>query len=95
MFEKLTDKARETFLLETGLHLAGNKEMIIESCRRIEECSDVFMSLSSGTLLVHIWGSGLRAFDYKTGGLVIRGKISHIELVERRSGNEKSDSGLR
>lgn len=84
MFEKLTNKARETLLLETGLHLAGNRELMVEKCGRIEECSEVFMSLSCGGLLIQIWGSDLRASDYSTGGLVIRGKISRIEIEERR-----------
>ncbi|MDE5854972.1 MAG: YabP/YqfC family sporulation protein, partial [Ruminococcus sp.] len=76
-----------------GIHIAGNKELIIENCRRIEECSDIFMSLASNGLLVQIWGNNLRAFDFKTNGLIIRGKISQIELIERRKKHEKSDSG--
>lgn len=95
MFDKLSDKAKEIFFLETGIHIAGNKELIIENCRRIEECSEVFMSLASNGLLVQIWGSNLRAFDFKTNGLIIRGKISQIELIERRKKHEKSDSGKR
>lgn len=84
MLNKLTEKARKALFLESGIHIAGNHELIIENCRRIEECSDVFMSFSSGGLLIQIWGNDLRAFDYNTGGLVIRGKISQIELDERR-----------
>ena len=84
MFEKLTDKARAALFMEAGLHIAGNREIVVENCRRIEECSEVYMLLLSGKLTIHIWGSELRAFDYNTGGLVIRGKISQIELEERR-----------
>lgn len=83
MFDKLTDKINAAFFEEAGIHIAGNRELILENCRRIEECSDVLMSLACGKLLIHIWGKDLRAFDYKTGGLVIRGKISQIELEER------------
>ena len=43
----------------------------------------MLMSVACGKLLIHIWGNDLRAFDYKTGGLVIRGKIAQIELEER------------
>ncbi len=93
MFGKINEKARETFFLETGLHIAGNKEIAIENCDRIEECSDVFMSLVSKNLLVQIWGNNLRAFDFKTSGLIIRGRISHIDLIERSAKHEKSASG--
>ena len=50
MFEKLTNKAKEALFLETGLHLAGNRELMVENCGRIEECSEVFMSLACGRL---------------------------------------------
>ncbi|MCM1132574.1 MAG: YabP/YqfC family sporulation protein [Ruminococcus flavefaciens] len=93
MFGKINEKVRETLFLETGLHIAGNKEIAVENCDRIEECSDVFMSLVSKNLLVHIWGSSLRAFDFKTSGLIIRGRISQIELIERSGKYEKPASG--
>lgn len=84
MFDKLANITRAAFFMEAGLHITGNREIMVENCRRIEECSEVFMSLVCGGLLVQIWGSDLRAFDYSTGGLVIRGKISQIELEERK-----------
>ncbi|MDE5765286.1 MAG: YabP/YqfC family sporulation protein [Ruminococcus sp.] len=94
MFDNLTNSVQRAFFLETVFHVSGNRELIIENCNKILECSDVFMSLSSTSLVVQIWGSELRAFDYKTKGLVIRGKISHIELVERGKKHEKSAEGL-
>lgn len=93
MFGKINEKINETLFLETGLHIAGNREIALENCDRIEECSDVFMSIISRNLLVQIWGDGLRAFDYKTSGLIIRGRISQIELIERSARHEKSASG--
>ena len=95
MFEKFQKKARSALMLESGIHIDGNKELIIENCRRIEEYNEVFMQLRSGSLRVQIWGSGLKAFDYRTSGLVIRGRISQIELSERRGRIERSDKGLR
>ena len=84
MFDKLTENTQRALFMEAGIHISGNRELILENCRRIEECSDVLMSLSCGRILVNVWGSDLRAFDYKTGGLVIRGKIFRVELEERR-----------
>ena len=80
MFEKLADR----LCLGAGMYVEGNREVCVENCRRIEECSEVFMRLISGSLCVQIWGNGLRAFDYSGGGLVIRGRIERIELSERR-----------
>lgn len=95
MLDKITDRARELFYMDPGMILSSNKELIIENCRRIEEYNEVFMQLLSGRLCIQIWGSGLRAYDYRTGGLLVRGRITRIELNERSgTNNERSASGL-
>lgn len=95
MFDRITDRARELLYMDPGMILNGNRELIIENCRRIEEYNEVFMQLVSGRLCIQIWGSGLRAYDYRTGGLLVRGRIERIELNERSGrNNERSDQGL-
>ena len=84
MFEKLSGRADELLSPVSGIHIESNRELVVENCRRIEECDEVFMQFISGHLRVQVWGSGLRAYDHKTGGLVIRGRISRVELAERR-----------
>ncbi len=83
MFEWLAELTRETLYLNTGIHISGNNELIIDNCQRIEEYNEVFMRLLSGGLYVDIRGNGLRAYDFRTGGLVIRGCIESIEFTER------------
>ncbi|MBD5159999.1 MAG: YabP/YqfC family sporulation protein [Ruminococcus sp.] len=96
MFRKIADKTLETFYLTPLIHMDGNKEILIENCKRIEEYSEIFMSVISGRLCINIWGDNLRACDFNKNGLMISGKISHIEFTERNSGNnEESDKGLR
>ncbi len=95
MFGRITDKTLETFYLTPLIHMDGNKELLIENCRRIEEYSEVFMRLISGKLCINIWGSGLRAYDFNKDGLMISGKISQIEFTERNGKqDEKSDKRL-
>ena len=95
MFRKITDKTLETFYLTPLIHMDGNKEILIENCKRIEEYSEIFMCVISGRLCINIWGDNLRAYDFNKSGLMISGKISHIEFTERNSGNnEKSVKGL-
>ncbi|MBO7395435.1 MAG: YabP/YqfC family sporulation protein [Ruminococcus sp.] len=94
MFEKLSGRAEEFLSPVSGIHIESNRELVVENCRRIEECDEVFMQFISGHLRVQVWGSGLRAYDHKTGGLVIRGRIMRIELAERRgSRDERPVSG--
>ncbi len=96
MFGKITNKARETLYMEPQIHFDCNREILIENCDRIEEYNDVFMQLISGKLCIRIWGSGLRAVDFQTKGLLIKGKLSAVEFIERSIGhNEKSAERLR
>lgn len=95
MFEWLAELTRETLYLNTSMHISGNNELIIDNCRRIEEYNEVYMRLVSGSLCISIHGNELRAFDFKTGGLVIRGTIEKIEFSERSTRNEAKDQGLR
>ena len=91
MFEWLSELAREKLYLNTGMHISGNSELIIDNCRRIEECNEVYMRLVSGGLTVDIRGNGLRAYDFSTGGLVIRGCIESIEFTERSRRHENEE----
>lgn len=87
MFDKLADKTREFMYMNPGMHIESNKELLIENCRRIEEYNEVFMRLVSGKLCIHIWGSGLKAYDFKTKGLIVKGKITRVEFIERNGRN--------
>lgn len=94
MFDRIADKTREALYMNLGMHIESNKELLIENCRRIEEYNEVFMRLISGRLCIQIWGSDLKAYDFKTRGLIVRGKISQIEFIER-NGRKNVQSGER
>jgi sporulation protein YqfC len=83
MFEKITEKTRDLFYMNPYIHIKGDNELLIESCRRIEEYNEVFMRLILGKLCIQIWGSNLKAYNFKTDALLIRGKISRIDFIER------------
>lgn len=68
---------------KSSIHIAGNHEIFLENCRRIEEYNEVFIKVKTKKLYVEVWGNDLRAFDFKTDSLIIRGKISRIELIEK------------
>lgn len=92
MFDWLAELTRETLYLDSGMHISGNKELIIDKCRRIEEYNEVYMRLVAGGLYISIHGSDLRAYDFRTGGLVIRGYIEKIEFTERNKHNESENT---
>lgn len=89
MFEKAVGKARDMFFLNTDIHINGNRSLTIENCTRIEEYNEVFVRLISGGLCVQICGCNLRVSDYCSGGMLVQGKISQVDLIERSgAGNE-------
>lgn len=82
MFNKFADKSRDFLYMNPTMQLLSNKELYIENCKRIEEYNEVFIRLKSNGLYIHIWGCNLKAFDFKTNGLIIKGKISQIEFID-------------
>jgi hypothetical protein len=62
------------------MELCGNSDLYIDRCRRLLECSDMLMLLELGGSRVAVWGHGLSASDYSSGGLHISGEIRAIEF---------------
>lgn len=94
LFNKIKEKGLDTFYLEPQIYFDCNHELLIENCGRIEEYNEIFMRLVSGSLFIQIWGSDLRAFDFKAKGLIVRGKIERVEFIERGSDkDEKQHNG--
>jgi len=82
LLNKLSEKGKDFLFLNPTMHFIGNKELYIENCKRIEEYNEVFIRLKASGMYIQIWGSQLKAFDFKTNGLIIRGKIEQIEMQE-------------
>lgn len=80
--------------MNPGIHMESNRELLIENCRRIEEYNEVFMKLISGQLCIQIWGTDLKAYDFKTRGLIVKGRITQIEFIER-NGRKNAQSAER
>ncbi|MBQ3884919.1 MAG: YabP/YqfC family sporulation protein [Ruminococcus sp.] len=89
MFDKIADRARESFFLEPQIYFDCDRQLLIENCRRIEEYNEIFMKLISGKLCIQIWGSDLKAYDFRGNGLIVRGKIAKVEFIER--GDSKNE----
>ena len=88
MLDNFVSRARQALYLHSCLHRDVNRELFIENCSRIEEYNEVFMRLIAGGLCIEIWGTDMRAYDYATGGLMIRGRIAQIELTEGGTGHD-------
>jgi hypothetical protein len=70
--------------LDSYLHLHGNRELRLENCRRVLECRDVRVCLETRDLMIEIWGTDLRVFDFHDNSVIVRGTLSSLSLHERR-----------
>lgn len=69
--------------LDTYLHLHGNQQLRIENCRKILEYNEVFVRLQTLDMIIEIWGTNLRVFDYNDSSMMVTGKISSLHLTEK------------
>lgn len=97
MFERFGNSAKKYFCLYSSVHIQNNSSVLIDNCTGIGEYNDVLVQVDSGKLRIKIWGKGLRADDYRSGGLEVHGKIEQIEFIERSGRHDKirSDKRLR
>lgn len=84
MFKKIKEKGFDILYMNPTFHIISNKEIHIENCKRIEEYNDVYMRFKSNGLYIQIKGNNLKAYNFRTNGLIIKGKIENIEFLEKR-----------
>lgn len=73
---------RSWMYLETSLHMQGNHELRVENCMRILEYNDVLVRLRTRDMIVEIWGTDLRVYDFNDSCVIIRGTVQSIQLGE-------------
>lgn len=72
--------------LNTIIQISDNKEVIIENCKKIIEYNDIFLKVKTRNMTVQIWGQKLQINDYNTNGIIIKGIIESIELIDKKWG---------
>ena len=67
-------------LFRDRMELCGNRDLFIDRCRRLLECSELLMLMELDGHRVAVWGHGLTASDYSESGLHITGEIRTVEF---------------
>lgn len=83
MRKKFTHTVQGWVYLDTYIHLHGNEQLRLENCRRILEYNDILVRLQTIDMIIEIWGTGLRVFDYNDSSVLVTGKISSVQLSEK------------
>lgn len=70
---------------DTNIQIVNNCQAIISDCKRILEFDEAMVRVDTATLAVTVFGQNLYVNDYISGGIVIMGTISNIELRALKS----------
>ncbi len=75
---------RSWVYLETYLHMQGNHELRVENCMKILEYNEALVRLQTRDMIVEIWGTNLRVYDFNDSAVIVRGTVQNIQLHEKR-----------
>ncbi|MGN0613101.1 MAG: YabP/YqfC family sporulation protein [Porcipelethomonas sp.] len=78
--KKIIEKGKRFVNMDSQIQITGNKEVLVDGCRKILEYNDIFVKVKTWDLTVQIWGSGLEVNDFGSDGIYICGKIQSVEL---------------
>ena len=72
---------RKAFFLQTRLTMDSSGFLQLDSCRKILECSDIYVKVRTVDEFVEIWGCGLELCCMSADSIIIEGKVSSIEFT--------------
>lgn len=81
--KKIFERVRDLAFMDSQIQIIGNKEVLVDGCKKILEYDDVFVKVSTWNMIVNIWGSELTVNDFGSGEIFVCGKIQSIELENR------------
>lgn len=67
--------------MATQIQITGDREVLVECCKKILEYNDIMVKVKTWDMTVQIWGSGLTVNDFSSRGIYVCGKIQSIELM--------------
>jgi len=81
---KIIEKGQSLLYFNTIIQITDNKEVIIENCKKIIEYNDIFLKVKTRNMTVQVWGQKLQIDDYNTEGIIVKGIIESIELINKK-----------
>lgn len=78
----MANKIKRIVNMDTQIQLTGNREVMVECCKKILEYNDIMVKVKTWDMTVEIWGSNLKVNDFSSRGIVVYGKIQSVELTE-------------
>lgn len=82
---KHSGKAREFMCLNSHITILDDNVAIIENCKQIIECNEILAKILTGKFEIEVWGTNLSLSNYCTQSVEVRGKISSVNIISRKS----------
>ncbi len=77
----MKEKYRKMFATQTSVQIYDNSQMILSRCKRIIECSQTYIKLDMGNIMLEISGYDLMVNDNNTEGVSVCGRIDSVSLT--------------
>ena len=79
----LAKKIRRYSFTESYVTVSGINEVLLENVSDVYECNEIMVRVRAASNEIIVWGERLRIENYVNNSVVVRGKISSVELSGR------------
>ncbi len=83
-YNTIISRLKSSLYMNTSIIINPYRNVLIENCKRILECSELFVKIECSDFYIEIWGESLCIRDYSTSSVEVIGKISSISFEYRR-----------
>ena len=79
----LAKKIRRYSFTESYVTVSGVDEVLLENVSDVFECNEIMVRVKAASNEIIVWGERLKVENYVNKSVVVRGKISSVELSGR------------
>lgn len=83
----IKDKLIEAVGCSSFITVSSDKNVVIEGCKQILDCTDILVRVRTVQFTIEIWGTGLTLSSYSNSCVEVEGRISSISLEKHRKGD--------
>ncbi len=83
VISKIQKNARKALFLNTYIQIVDNTKAIIENCKHIVECNDIYVKVVTADYNIQIWGFNLTISDYNKEFVIVKGRINSVEIFPK------------
>ncbi len=82
-------KLKDLACLGSYVTIHNNRSVLIESCQRIYDCSEITVRVGAGDYYIEVWGKDLNMSQYTQDSVEISGVIDSVKLTAKDFGKRE------